>query len=112
MALAGDTDAPPTRRIEAASATCINGPPSIRAPTRTAFLPIPSEKVPPAPSGSARKKGTGGEGASGNLGMLRARPHVTRIMREKTPFEHFRSGARRDKGWHATRACFFTPKTC
>ena len=26
MALAGDSDAPPTRRIEAASATCINAP--------------------------------------------------------------------------------------
>jgi hypothetical protein len=69
MALAGDSDAPPTRRIEAASATCINGPPSIRrAPTRTAFLLIPSEKVPPAPSGGARKKGTGGEGASESRG--------------------------------------------
>jgi hypothetical protein len=52
MTLAGDADALPTRRIEAASATCISGPAvdSADAPSRTAFLLIPSEKVPPAPS--------------------------------------------------------------
>jgi hypothetical protein len=53
------------------------------------------QKVPPAPSGSARKKGTGGEGASGNLGMLRARPHATRIMRENTPSRRLIAARRR-----------------
>jgi hypothetical protein len=36
--------------------------------------------VPPAPSGSARKKGTGGEGAP----LPSARPHATATMRENT----------------------------
>ena len=69
MALAGNSDAHPTRRIEAASATCINGPASIRRCThKDGLLANPTEKVPPAPSGGARKKGTGGEGASESRG--------------------------------------------
>ena len=40
--------------------------------------------MPPAPSGGARKKGTGGEGASDRWGRSE-RPHATRIMRENTP---------------------------
>jgi hypothetical protein len=57
-------------------------------------------------------EGTGGEGAPETRGMLRSRPHPTRIMRENTPFEHFCSGARRYEGWHATRACFLRSKAC
>jgi hypothetical protein len=47
-----------------------------------------------------------------NRGALRARPRAARITREVSASKHSPSGARRYEGWHATRACFFTPKTC
>ena len=43
---------------------------------------------------------------------LRARPHAAGLMREKIALSSIRSGAHRDKGYHATRACFFRPKAC
>jgi hypothetical protein len=74
----------------------------------TALL-IPSEKVPPAPFSSLQaKKRTGGEGASESRGGSERASRRADNAR-KHPFEHFRSGARRSEGWHATRACFFTP---
>ena len=62
MALAGDSDAPPTRRIAALAQPASVAPPSIRRGTLKDGLlaKFHPEKVPPAPSGSARKKGTGG----------------------------------------------------
>ena len=66
--------------------------------------------MPPVPSmlaagkeRAARRVGIGGRSE-------RASHHG--IMREASPFEHRPSGARRDTGWHATRACFFRPKAC
>jgi hypothetical protein len=91
-------DAAPTRRTR---------------PQRTVLLLIPSEKVPPAPSmylGAHRRERAAKARRSG-WNASSAPPRYADNAR-KTPFEHFRSGAPRYEGWHATRACFFTPKAC
>jgi hypothetical protein len=62
---------------------------------------------PPPPV--AAGNGAGGEGAW-SVGSERA---VTpRGECPKIPLSSIRSGACRHEGWHATRACFFTPKAC
>ena len=60
--------------------------------------------MPPAPSGNARKKGTGGEGAS-NLRGAPSAPSRHADDARKYPFEH---SQRRipDEGWRTTRAVF------
>ena len=62
----------------------------------------------PIRGGAARplrlcKEGSGRRRRVGIEGSLRARPHATETMPENTP-SSIRSGARRDKGWHTTRA--------
>ena len=62
---------------------------------------------PPPPV--AAGNGAGGEGAW-SVGSERA---VTpRGECPKIPLSSIRSGACRHEGWHATRACIFTPKAC
>jgi hypothetical protein len=113
MALARDTDAVRDASRPLAQPASV-ATPSIRRRTLKDGLLAKSHlrRCHPPPPAVQERRERAAKARRNQGGSLRARPHATRIMREKTPFEHFRSGARRDKGWHATRACFFTPKTC